>query len=288
MLNNVTKIDKRLFKTYFKNSHFKTITELKECILASDDVALANRFLDDFGIDEDIVKYIISKINRNDYHDMCDKLITLVGLDRVTKIVGIDQLLDKIIISSELYTLINYAEKFESINDYYAVKILEDEVISRGNSMYIYQFALKIKNSNKENLATALVSLKDAIYIRKMAESFPSFAKELTLGIIQAENEQEMIKFMLDIKNCPIGLIITHLNLDQKGKLILISALLQHDVIKYHFYAEAILNNQDLSIQDSKYMKYCQNYDQSLPIFLTDELQLKNHTHVKLKTVYKN
>ena len=278
---------KKILKKYFKNSNFKTSVELKECIIESDNMILAEQFLDDFGIDDDIIRYIMSKINHDNYCYMCDRLICLVGLDRLEKIVGLDQLLDKIIITSEIGNLIKYAQAFESANNFYAVKILEDEVVNRGNSMHIYHFALKINCSNKEQLAIALISLQDAVYIRKMAESFPFLAKELVPGIIQTDNESEMIKFILEVKNCPIGLIITHLNLDQKGKLILISTLLKQDIIKYHFYAEAILDNQDLNEQDEKYMQYCQSSDQSLSMLLANDLQLKNHTHVKAKIVYK-
>ena len=112
----------------------------------------------------------MSKINHDNYCYMCDRSICLVGLDRLEKIVGLDQLLDKIIITSEIGNLIKYAQAFEGANNFYAVKILEDEVVNRGNSMHIYHFALKINCSNKEQLAIALISLQDAVYIRIMSQ----------------------------------------------------------------------------------------------------------------------
>lgn len=270
MLNSSKKINK-IYIEIKQTGNSKELKKLVELIISSDNVDLALNYLKDFGFNYEIFNYIFNKINHNS--NLLQKLIDTIGLDTV---------IDKVICSNDINMIIKLADNPLITNDLYTIKTLEEAIIGSNNSQNIYRFS-KVKNSNKENLGLALVSLKDAIYIRKMAEDFPILAHDLTIGIISTGNIQEIIKFLYNVRGCPVSIILSYLNLDQNGKLILISNLLKEDIVKYHFYADALINGKDLKEQDKKYIQYCQSCDQSLAKILNNDLQLKNHVHVKVK-----
>lgn len=270
-----------LYRDYF-HKNFKNVEEVKKYIIEKNHMDAAFHYLEDFGPDNEIINHLINTMSKEDFLSF-EKLSDIVGLETLQKILGIDNVLDKIISFNNFDLIVRCAEKFELIHDFYSVQILETAIINSDNAMGIYRFATKIQSSNKENFISAFTKLEDANHIRKLAESFPNLAEKLTFEILATNNISEIIKFLLNVQGGPVGVIIKYLNLDQKGKLILISDLLTKDIIKFHFYADAIINNKDLSVQDDKYIQYCQSCDKSLEQILMQDLQLKNHVRVKTK-----
>ena len=178
---------------------------------------------------------------------------------------------------------INDCKIKENVN---IVNFLESYAIDSKNAVNLYRLATRLNVVNIEKLADEIVKMKDPLYIRKMAESFPEFSEKLSNGILETEDVSEIIKFMLTIKGCPLGKMLKTIRLDNKGKIILVSELLKCDIVKYHFYADAIINGKDVLEQDKTYIQYCKSNDKSLEKILLQDLQLKNHAKI-IKKVYK-
>lgn len=274
MLNFTNKIDKQ-YNNLLNNPTSENIQQLKNIIIDNNLIEYAFDYLNVIGYDDDIINYLLKKI----------KFENSI-LNRLINFLGIELLVQKILCFNDFSSLIGCLDWEKIEQNTQLINMLEEYIINSNNVARMYLLATEVTNSNKEKIADAIIKTNNSMYIRKMAETFPDLVQKLAEGILATEDVSEIIKFMISIKGCPLGYMLKRLRIDKQGKIILVSELLKNDVIKYHFYADAIINEKNVEAQDETYMQYCKSNDKSLKDILTQDLQLKNHAKI-LKKVYK-
>ena len=274
MLKNLRRIDK-IYSNTLKNKIPESLLELKNTIINENEIESAFNYLKDFEEDNEIIWFLLSNVSNNNF--ILENLINFLGTDVIV---------NKLIYFDDINLILKVINAKEIVDDINFITTIEDFIVSNNNVINMYLFAINVKNSDKEKLAKAIIETKNAMYIRKMAEAFPNLVQLLSEEILETENISEIIKFMLTVRGCPLGYMLKTLRIDSTGKIILVSELLKQDVVKYHFYADAIINNKNLLAQDETYMQYCQSNGNSLEKILLQDLQLKNHAKI-IKKVYK-
>lgn len=274
MLNFTNKIDKQ-YNNLLNNPTPENVQQLKKIIIENNLIDNAFDYLNVIGYDDDIVNYLLKKTIYEEF-----------VLERLIAYLGVELLAQKIVGLNDFSSIFSYLDLQETKETTMLIKVLEEHIINDNNVAKMYTFATAVTISDKEKIADAIIKTNNSMYIRKMAEIFPDLVQKLAQGILETEDVSEIIKFMILIKGCPVGYMLKRLRIDKQGKIILVSELLKNDVVKYHFYTDAIINGKNVEAQDETYMQYCKSNDKSLKDILTQDLQLKNHAKI-LKKVYK-
>lgn len=272
---NIQKKTEKFYNIVLNEPTEENLKELKEVIIELGSVDLAFNYLKDFGNDEEIIDHILTNVNYDDAH-----------FDKMVKKFSLEIVLNKLIAINGFENVVKGINDSKINENTNVINFLENYAIDSNSAVNLYRLATRLDGVDVEKLADQLIKMKNASYIRKLAESFPTLSEKLSNGILETEDVSEIIKFMLTIKGCPLGLMLKTIRLDNKGKIMFVSELLKCDIIKYHFYADAIINGKNILEQDETYKQYCKSDDKSLEKILSQDLQLKNHAKI-IKKVYK-